>query len=891
MNAAGTAEGKRLEDDRLGKVNWRRWGTYVSDRQWGTVREDYSADGSAWDFFPHDHARSRAYRWGEDAIAGWCDDRQLLCLGLAVWNGRDPIIKERLFGLNNREGNHGEDVKELYYHLDALPTSAYSRFLYKYPQREYPYSDLLRVNGDRTKLEPEYELSDTGIFEDDRYFDLQVEFAKGGPDEVLMRIEAFNRGPEDADLWIIPQAWFRNTWAFAPGATRPTIARRDAGLAISHPELPPMWLVAEDEHEALFCENETNAVRHFGHSRAGRTFKDGIHERLIHGAADACNAAAKGSKCALVHRRRISAGSSAVVIVRLVADRRGTPAIDGPAAAGAAALLHVRRGEADEFWEAHQVNVADPDERRVQRQAWAGLLWSRQWYCFDVRRWLHGDEGLPPPPPQRLHGRNSGWGHLKNSGIISMPDTWEYPWYAAWDLAFHCVCFADFDPEFAKAQLLILVGEDSMHPDGALPAYEWAFDDANPPVHAWAAQHIYAIDAAQRGEGDHDFLCRVFNRLLLNFTWWVNRKDADGRNVFEGGFLGLDNIGIFDRSAALPTGGRLQQADATSWMAMYALNMMRLACILAEHDHVYEDMAIKFFRHFLDIAQAIADFGATGEGLWDERDEFYYDRLRLPDGTATPLRIQSIVGLIPIFAVEVVQPEQLGRMSRFKAALEEVLRDRPDLAALVSHWNEAGRGEVRLFSLLRGHRLVALLRRALDEAEFLAPYGIRSMSKRLDAEPYIFWAGGRSFSVRYESAESQTGSFGGNSNWRGPIWMPINYLLIESLFRFHRYYGDEFRVECPAGSGQQLTLRQVAIHLAGRLRGLFARDAAGLRPFLGPPSKQQSGAAFRDLPLFHEYFDGDNGHGCGAAHQTGWTALIARLIARTALEDSISMGA
>jgi hypothetical protein len=868
-SVAQTAEGNRLDRARLG-APWRRWGPYVSDRQWGTVREDYSPYGTAWEYFPHDHARSRAYRWGEDGLAGWGDSHLYLCLGLALWNGNDPILKERLFGLTNAEGNHGEDVKELYYYLDGVPSHCYMRMLYKYPHRAFPYARLVEENGRRGQNEPEFELIDTGIFDEDRYFDVTVEYAKGDTDDILMRVTVDNRGPEAAPLHVIPQLWARNTWSWVAGVAKPVLAAEDDGAVhVAHPNLTPMRLRCDGEPELLFCDNETNARRLFGVDAAG-FFKDAINNFIVGGDATAVNPARSGTKVAAHYQTTVPGGGQAQFRLRL--------SVAGGGFEDFATIFRGRREEADEFYEALQHGIDDDEARRIQRQAFAGMLWSKQHYRLDVREWLRGDPLQPPPPASRLTGRNSDWRHLNNSDVIAMPDKWEYPWYAAWDLAFHCVTLATIDPDFAKDQLVLLTREWYMHPNGQLPAYEWAFGDVNPPVHAWAAWRVYEIDRESRGgAGDTAFLERVFHKLMLNFTWWVNRKDADGRNMFQGGFLGLDNIGIFDRSAPLPTGGHIDQSDGTAWMAMYTLNLMRIALELAVWDHVYEDIATKFFEHFLLIAEAMTNIGGEGIGLWDETDEFYYDVLEMPGGRSVPLRVRSLVGLIPLFAVEVLDSSMIAQLPGFSERLHWFLDHRPELAALVSRWMVQGEDERHLLSLLRGHRMKCLLRRMLDETEFLSDYGVRSISKYHEKHPFVFEHGGGRFSIGYVPGESTTGTFGGNSNWRGPIWMPVNYLLVESLRRFHSYYGDDFKVECPVGSGRLLTLSEVADELARRLARIFRADADGRRPVFGGNPRYAT-PAYRDMLLFYEYFHGDTGRGCGAAHQTGWTALVALLL-------------
>ncbi len=864
---ADTAEGRRLAAIRQG-ADWRRWGPYVSNRQWGTVREDYSAGGTAWEYFPHDHARSRAYRWGEDGIAGWGDDHLYLCLGLALWNGNDPILKERLFGLTNAEGNHGEDVKELYYYLDGVPTHSYMRMLYKYPQAAFPYSRLVEENRRRGHDVGEFELVDTGVFDGDRYFDVTVEYAKAGIDDTLMLVTVANRAGEKAPLHIVPQLWARNIWSWSAGVERPLLAAGLRGVHIAHPELPPMRLLCDGEPEMLFCDNDTNPRRMFGIDAPG-FFKDAINDFIVGGDRHAVNPDRKGTKAALHYRADVPGGGQVQFRLRLSSEGNGFDDF--------AAIIDRRRAEADEFYAAVQQGIADADAGQVQRQAFAGMLWSKQYYFLDIREWLRGDPLQPPPPASRLSGRNCDWGHLHNSDIIAMPDKWEYPWYAAWDLAFHCVVLAEIDPDFAKDQLVLLTREWYMHPNAQLPAYEWAFGDVNPPVHAWAAWRVYEIDRDARGQGDCAFLERVFHKLMLNFTWWVNRKDAGGRNIFQGGFLGLDNIGIFDRSAPLPTGGHINQSDGTAWMAMYTLNLMRIALELAINDHVYEDIATKFFEHFLLIAEAMTKIGGTDVGLWDDADEFYYDVLELPGNRAVPLKVRSIVGLIPLFAVEVLDGEVLSRLPEFTRRLHWFLDHRPELAQLVSRWMVEGEEDRRLLSLLRGHRMKCLLHRMLDENEFLSDYGVRSISKYHAAHPFVFEHDGDHFSIGYVPGESASSVFGGNSNWRGPIWMPVNFLLIEALRRFHSYYGDDFTVECPVGSGRFITLTEVADEIARRLIRMFCADGNGRRPVLGTDDCF-SRPEFRDCLLFYEYFHGDTGRGLGAAHQTGWTGLVASLL-------------
>ena len=868
-----TAEGQRLRNIRP----WRRWGPYVSERQWGTVREDYSATGEAWDYLPHDQARSRAYRWGEDAIGGWCDDYQRWCMGVAVWNERDPIIKERLFGLTNAQGNHGEDVKEVYFYSDGLPSHAYMRMLYRYPQAAFPYQELLDENRRRGLADREYELVDTGVLDGGRFFDVTVEYAKASPDDTLMRVTVQNRGPETAPVHLLAQLWARNIWSWTPGVGRPVLREAGPGAVDAlHPAMQAKQLYA-DGGDLLFCENDTNSRRLFGMDQPG-PFKDGFEEFLLHGRQDAIAFHRRGTKCAAHLRLTLAPGEQRQLRLRFRnADPVPPAAANPPPWDDFDAVFATRQAEADAFYAALQTGIADADARLVQRQALAGMLWSKQYYCLDIRRWLAGDPAQPMPPAARLTGRNSDWSHLNNDDILSMPDTWEYPWYAAWDLAFHCVTFALIDPDFAKAQLVLLTREWYMHPNGQIPAYEWAFGDVNPPVHAWAAWRVYEMDRAMTGIADRSFLERVFHKLMLNFNWWVNRKDDDGRNIFQGGFLGLDNIGIFDRSKPLPTGGTINQSDGTAWMAMYALNLMRIALELSTDNHVYEDIASKFFEHFLLIAEAMTRLGGE-HGLWDEQDQFFYDVLNLPDGEVRPLRVRSMVGLIPLFAVSVIEPATFARCPAFTRRLRWLLDHRPDLAALVSRWTEPALGERHLLSLLRGHRMKMLLLRMLDETEFLSDHGVRSISRFHRDHPFVLDVDGHQFQIGYAPGESDTGAFGGNSNWRGPVWMPVNYLLVESLREFQRYYGDDFTVECPAGSGKMMTLQAVSDELAQRLSRLFLRGADGRRPTLGDNAMLQDDPLFRDHVLFHEYFHGDTGRGIGASHQTGWTGLVALLL-------------
>jgi len=883
-------EKQRLWEAMEGEILWRKWGPYLTERQWGTVREDYSPDGSAWDYVTHDMARSKAYRWGEEGIAGISDDLQFLCFSIALWNGRDPILKERLFGLTGSEGNHGEDVKEYYYYLDNTPTHSYMKMLYKYPQSEFPYSRLVEENRQRSRQYPEFELMDTGIFDEDSYFDVFVEYAKCTPEDVLIQITAINRGSEEALLHILPHTWFRNTWSWGCKPRNPAVIpvekpgmwfSGDGVIEMEHVSLGTRWLYCDGEPPLLFCENETNVRRLYGITDAPGCFKDGINDYLIGGNKEAIDPDHKGTKAAADYRMVIPAGGEEQIRLRL-SDR----SLEKPFS-HSDEIFRKRLDEADAFYNELQSKIEDSDARNVQRQALAGMLWTKQLYYYDISEWLDGDAGQPPPPSERRHGRNYEWRHLNNADIISMPDKWEYPWYAAWDLAFHCIPLALIDPEFAKDQMLLLTREWYMHPNGQFPAYEWNFGDVNPPVHAWAAWRVFQIDRRhhREDEGDLAFLERVFHKLMLNFTWWVNRKDVEGRNIFQGGFLGLDNIGVFDRSAPLPAGGYMTQSDGTSWMAMYCLNLMRIALELAQHNHVYEDVATKFLEHFLYIAKAMYNIGDQGIGLWDEEDEFYYDVLNC-DGHVVPLKVRSLVGLIPLFAVETLEPDLLSRLPEFSKRLDWFLSYHQDLASLVSRWCEPGYGERRLLSLLRGHRMKMLLKRMLDETEFLSDYGVRALSKYHQEHPYVFSLGSNEFTVKYQPAESDSGLFGGNSNWRGPIWFPVNYLIIESLQKFHHYYGDDFKIECPTGSGNLVTINDVAEELTRRLTRIFLKDENGERAVYNRTDKLLTCPCFQDHILFYEYFHGDKGSGIGASHQTGWTGLIAKLLQPRRSESS-----
>ncbi len=875
-----TGEARRLEEVRNRTTHWRRWGPYVSERAWGGVREDYSANGTAWDYLPHDHARSRAYRWNEDGLAGICDRHQRICFAIALWNGHDPILKERLFGLTGSEGNHGEDVKEYYFYLDSTPTHSYMKFLYKYPQVAFPYSDLVEENRRRGKQAREYELVDTGVFNENRYFDVGVEYAKSDSEDILIRINVTNHGPEAASIDVLPTIWFRNTWSWYPDAIRPSLAHvnGDAIVALAEPKYGQRWLYCDGEPQLLFTDNETNTERLYGYPNASRYVKDAFHRLLIDGDRDAVNPAGAGTKAAALYRLDVAPGETVTLRLRLN-DRE--PGVMPPFGSTFDDLFATRRQEANEFYDSVLPARLSTDSKQVARQAFAGLLWSKQYYHYVVKDWLEGDPAQPAPPRDRRSGRNREWTHLYNSDVISMPDKWEYPWYAAWDLAFHCVALAVVDSDFAKDQLALLLREWYMHPNGQLPAYEWAFGDVNPPVHAWAAWRVYKIEKKRRGVGDLKFLERVFHKLLLNFTWWVNRKDAEGMNVFQGGFLGLDNIGVFDRSAPLPTGGHLEQSDGTSWMAMYSLNMLAIAMELANHDGAYEDVASKFWEHFLNIAHAMSGgqlHGGDGHDLWDDEDGFFYDVLHMPDDSRRPLKVRSLVGLIPLLAVQTLEPAVLERHEGFRRRLEWFIQHRSDLTGNVACMRTPGRGERRLLSIVDGERLRRILSVMLDEREFLSPYGIRAISRIHRDQPYVLGVNGNEYRVDYEPAESSTGLFGGNSNWRGPIWFPINFLLMEALQKFHHYCGDDYKVECPTGSGRMMTLWEVAEEISRRLASIFLVDANGRRPVFGPVEHFNQDPNWRDLIPFHEYFHGDTGAGVGASHQTGWTALVAKLL-------------
>ncbi len=888
MTNTDSLEWRRLEAAEARSRYWRRWGPYLSERAWGTVREDYSPNGDAWDYLPHDHARSRTYRWNEDGLLGICDNHQFLCFALAAWNGNDHILKERFFGLSGKEGNHGEDVKELYYYLDATPTASYLKALYKYPQAAFPYDHLVEENRRRTRLDPEYEITDTGIFDQSRYFDIFVEYAKQDVNDILIRITAINRGPETAPLHLLPTLWFRNTWSWGSNEESPVEPQITWSapnlLEATHSKMGRYFWILEEGGEALFTNNESDSQLLWGRPPRTPYVKDAFHRYVVNGSADAVNPARTGTKAAAHYRLSLGPGEQRVLLFRLCPD-------DSRAISRAAwpKIFDQRLADADAFYESLS-GALDVPQRLVQRQAFAGLFWTKQYFHYVVQTWLDGDPAIPvPPAPERKTGRNSKWVHLFNSDVISMPDKWEYPWYAAWDLAFHAVGIAPADPGFAKSQMLLFLREWYMHPNGQLPAYEWAFGDVNPPVHAWGCWRVFQIDRRIKGKPDYGFLERAFHKLLINFTWWVNRKDSEGANIFEGGFLGLDNIGLFDRSAPLPTGWLLEQSDGSSWMAMFSLNMLKMALKLAAINPAYEDVASKFFEHFLYIADAVNHH--NGSGLWDERDGFYYDRLNFGDGNHKLLRIRSLVGLVPLFAVDTLDFELLECFPGFTKRMKWFVENRQDLIAGLAPLERGGMAERRLLSVVNKERLQRILNYVFSESEFLSPYGVRSLSRFHKDAPYIVPLDGKQFRVDYEPAESQTGMFGGNSNWRGPIWFPMNYLLIESLQRLHHYYGDSLLVEFPSGSGRKMNLWNAAKELSQRLTGLFLPGSDGRRPIYGDSKLFQGDPHFRDHLLFHEYFNGENGVGLGANHQTGWTGLVAKLLQQigdTGLSSSLT---
>ena len=875
------------ESERLQQQDWKKWGPYLSERQWGTVREDYSATGEAWDYFSHDQARSRAYRWGEDGILGISDDRQQLCFAIALWNGQDPILKERIYGLTGSQGNHGEDVKDYYFYLDSTPTHSYMKGLYKYPQVEFPYAELEAENRQRGRGGMEYELLDTEAFNNNNYYDVLVEYAKNTPEDILIKITITNHSSQAQTLHLLPTLWFRNTWSWDEDSLKPSlkIAQNNSNfvsIEASHPSLDQRWFYCEKQPELLFIENETNYQRIFDYDNGSKYAKDGINNYIVNGQKDAVNPNKIGTKFSPHYQLTLAGGESQTIKLRLSDKSDLTESLG----AEFDTIFKTRLAEADEFYQHINETSLNEDLINIQRQALAGMLWTKQYYKFDITRWLNGDPTQPTPPSERIKGRNHQWVHLDNEDIISMPDKWEYPWYAAWDLAFHCLPIALVDPDFAKYQLDIMTREWYMHPNGQMPAYEWAFGDVNPPVHAWATWRVYKIEQKRTGKGDRLFLERVFQKLLLNFTWWVNRKDAEGNNIFEGGFLGLDNIGVFDRSAPLPIEGYIEQADGTSWMAMYCLNMLTIALELALENPVYEDMATKFFEHFLYIADAMNHIGGEKTQLWDGEDGFFYDVLHLPNGEKIRLKVRSMVGLIPLFAVTTLEPEVLNKLPGFKQRLEWFIKNRPDLKKNVACMETKGIGARRMLALCyvtrdrfeAGDKLRRILEKLLDENEFFGDYGIRALSRFHKDNPYTFYVNGNENKVSYEPAESSSGLFGGNSNWRGPVWMPVNYLLIESLQKFHHYLGDDFKVECPTGSGNWLNLWEVSQEISKRLTSIFLKDRDRKRPVYGGIDKFQTDPHWQNLILFHEYFHGDNGAGIGANHQTGWTGLVAKLI-------------
>jgi hypothetical protein len=866
-----TAEQERLAESASRKRHWKRWGPYLAERAWGTVREDYSPNGTAWEYFPHDHARSRIYRWTEDGLLGICDNHQRLCFAWALWNHKDPILKERLFGLSGNEGNHGEDVKEVYYYLDATPTNSYLKGLYKYPQSEYPYQWLLDEAKHRGKGAPEFELADTGAFHANRYFDVFAEYARNDVDDILIRLTVVNRGPERALLTVLPQLWFRNTWQ--PGRSherKPQLEQYNDRIIADHPSLGRFILEPQQPAPLLFTNNETNTERLFAWKGSDVFYKDAFHECVIHHRSNAVCPHGVGTKAAAVYELGLAPGEQKELLFRLSGEEHPHLNVDSWNQ-----VFSSRIQEADEFYDGFSKHLTD-DARAVQRQAFAGLFWSRQYYHFVVEEWLQGDPANPPPPESRKEGRNHNWIHLFNEDVISMPDKWEYPWYAAWDLAFHTVAIAPADPEFSKSQLEIFLREWYMHPNGQIPAYEWAFSDVNPPVHAWAVWRVFKIDARSKHRADFGFLERCFHKLLMNFTWWVNRKDSEENNIFEGGFLGLDNIGVFDRSAPLPTGGVLEQSDGTAWMAGFCLMMLRIALELACHNNAYEDIASKFFEHFLYIANAVNH--TRGTGLWDETDGFYYDRLRLPNGEDQIIRVRSLVGLVPLFACDTIEQSHIDRFPGFRKRMEWFIQHRPDLTGQVASMTTRGMEQRRLLAVVKPDQLRRILERVFDESEFLSPYGIRSLSRHHLDNPYTFHLDGIENCVAYDPAESTTGVFGGNSNWRGPVWFPMNFLLIESLQRFHFYLGESFRVELPRGSGNWMSLSEAARCLSQRLSSLFLKGNDCKRPVYNGNQLFQTDPHFRDYVLFYEYFHGDTGAGLGANHQTGWTGLVAKLL-------------
>ncbi|MFA6162779.1 MAG: glucosidase [Methylobacter sp.] len=885
-----TVEKMRLQEARDLNIPWKKWGPYLSERQWGTVREDYSANGDAWNYFTHDQARSRAYRWGEDGLGGVSDDHQVLCFALALWNGNDPILKERMFGLTNSEGNHGEDVKEYYFYLDSTPTHSYMKYLYKYPQAAYPYEDLIKTNQQRSRNELEYELLDTGIFDEDRYFDVFVEYAKADAEDILIKISIANRGPEAAPLHVLPTLWFRNTWSWTNGGSKPVLQKlENAERSIVHAHhtdplfqefLDDYYFYCDGNVPLLFTENETNSARLFAGTNASPYVKDGINNYLVQRQQDAVNPAQMGTKVSPHYQLTVGAGETQVVRLRLT---RTAPAQMGVPFEGFDSIFQTRLQEANAFYDEitpAAIKATDPDRANLMRQALAGMLWSKQYFYYDVDKWLEEHNVTPWSGAEQRHRiRNGEWYHAYCDDIISMPDKWEYPWFAAWDLAFHMLPLSIVDSDFTKSQLDLMLRNDYLHPNGQIPAYEWNFGDVNPPVHAFSTMQIYLIDKARHdGKGDIDFLKYAFSKLLVNFTWWINRKDRNGNNVFEGGFLGLDNIGVFDRSAPLPTGGYLEQADGTAWMIFFSQQMLRIAFELALHDPLYEEFVSKFFEHTMWIAGAMDRLGEQQDEMWDEADGFFYDVLRLPDGTAMRLKVRSMVGLLPLAAVAIFEEDDIAKLPNFRQRTQDFYRRHPELTINMHLPSQPGASGRRMLSVFNEQKLRRLLAKMLDENEFLSPYGIRSLSRYHQEHPFVFHHAGQEFRVDYLPGDSNTGMFGGNSNWRGPVWMPVNYVLIVALYRLHAFYGDTFTVECPTGSGQYMTLFEVARELSNRLTLIFLRDGNGRRPVYGGSEKFQTDPYWKDLVLFYEYFHGDNGAGIGASHQTGWTGCIARII-------------
>jgi hypothetical protein len=868
-----TKEHERLKEAQEG-AKWKEWGPYLSERQWATVREDYSEGGNVWESVIHDHARSKSFRWGEDGIGGFCNEDQRICFAWAFWNGKDPIIKERLFGLTSHEGNHGEDVKELYYYLDSTPTHSYMKMLYKYPLNRFPYEKLVNENKKRSKKDTEYELIDTGVFDKDEYVDIFLEYAKNDPEDFLFTATIHNRSNKPAELTVLPTLWFRNTWASGRDRNQPMASKdADQRTKIKHHLAGEYFIYFDQADEQVFCDNETNRERLYQTKNISKYPKDGINDYVVAGKSS-INPDQKGTKTAGIYRMTIPAKGQREVRVRLSKICLLTPFHDFTE------IFDARKAEADDFYQAVQQNIPEGELTNIQRQAFAGMMWSKQFYYYNVKNWLHGDPGRHEPPRSRKNGRNNDWQHLYNYDVISMPDKWEYPWYAAWDLAFHTIPIARIDPDFAKQQLLLLLKERYQHPNGQIPAYEWNFSDVNPPVHAWAVMRVFKIDQTISGKPDYEFLLKAFHKLLINFTWWVNRKDENGNNVFEGGFLGLDNIGVFDRNHPVVEDAHLEQADSTSWMAMFALNMLRISLDLSIKFPIYQDMAIKFFEHFLFIGGAMNSIGENNVNLWDDEDNFYYDVMHTPEVPNIQLKVRSMVGLIPLFAVEILKSEYINQLHEFEDRLEFFLKERPLLSSLVARWSEQGVEQRRLLSIMRGFRMKKVLERMLDENEFLSPYGVRALSKFHEKNPYVFEIENLKLSVSYLPGESDSSMFGGNSNWRGPIWFPVNNLIVESLFKYYYYYGPEFKVEFPNGSGEFKNLMEVSRELSSRLISIFLPDKDGNRPLYGSIKKFQQDPHFKDYVLFYEYFHGDTGLGLGASHQTGWTGLIAEIIHR-----------